>query len=90
MLPINMLAYEREYFLFVSLNKNCLKRVSTCSLFSPLLSLGENLSTLVFTVFLGCDLKYLIIFCLSKVPGTVAAVSEAEVDEAVLSGKNPI
>ena len=64
--PIKILAYEREYFLLVSLNKNCLNRVSTCSALSPLLSFGENLSTLVETAFLGCALKYLIIFCLSK------------------------
>ena len=66
MFPIKILAYEREYFLFVSLNRNCLNRVSTCAFVSPLLSLGENLSTLVETAFLGCDLKYFIIFCLSK------------------------
>ena len=40
----------------VSLNKNCLNRVSTCSALSPLLSFGENLSTLVETAFLGCNL----------------------------------
>ena len=73
-LPIKILAYEREYFLLVSLNKNCLNLVSTCSLVRPLLSLGENLSTFVFTALRGWDLKYFIILSLSKAGCAAVAV----------------